>query len=121
VRLDEGIEVEVAHCVARDHEEGVSEALSGEAHRAGGSERSCLDGVVELHVELVPVGEVRPDRLWHECERHHHLTDLVAMEEFEHVLEARLADDGDHRLRLAGGERPKARSFAAGHHHGPHR
>ncbi len=59
VCMDERAQVEIADGVTRDHEEGLAQPVSGEAHRAGRAERLRLDRVLELHLELVAVGEVR--------------------------------------------------------------
>ena len=102
---DERREVDVAECVARDHEEGVVETLLGELHRARGAEGLFLDGVVDVHVERLAAAEVRADGLRHEGERDDDLVHLVPAQQIEDVLHARLADDRHHGLRLVGRQR----------------
>ena len=105
MRGDERREVDVAECVARDHEEGVVETLLGELHRARGAEGLFLDGVVDVHVERLAAAEVRADGLRHEGERDDDLVHLVPAQQIEDVLHARLADDRHHGLRLVGRQR----------------
>ena len=74
----------------------------------GGAERQLLDRVLDAHAERVAVAEVAADRLRHEGQRDHDLVEAVPAQQLEDVLDARLADDRHHRLRLVRGERPQA-------------
>src|ERR1700746_1567621 len=46
-------------------------AGGGEQPRAGGPQRALLDRVLDAHAEVLPVAEVRPDRLRQERDGHH--------------------------------------------------
>jgi len=61
------------------------------------------------------------NRLRQECDRHDHVLEAVQLQELDDVLHTRLADDGDHRLRLIRRQRPESRALAARHHDGLHR
>src|SRR5262249_14124539 len=121
VERDERRKVDVAERVAGDDEEGLVELLRGVADRAGRPERRFLDGVADVHAERLAVAEVSAYRLRQEGDGDDHVVEAVLLQEFEDVLHARLADDGDHRLRLVRGQRAQARSLAAGHDDGLHR
>jgi hypothetical protein len=88
--------------------------------RSRRAERALLHRVLDRHPEVRAVAEVRADRLREERERDHDVGQTVLAQELEDVLDARLADDRHHRLRLVGRQRPKAGALAARHHDGPH-
>src|SRR5206468_7071310 len=114
-------QVEIAESVTRDDEERLVEPAGREADRTGGAERRFLDRVADVQSERVALAEVAADRLREERHRHDHVRQAVLAQELEDVLHARLADDRDHRLRLVGRERTKARSLATRHDDGLHR
>ena len=116
VPVDERAQVDVAERVAGDDEEGLVEQAAREADRAGGAERQLLHRVLDVHVERVAVAEVAADRLRHERQRDHDLVEAVPAQQLEDVLDARLADDRHHRLRLVRGERAQARPLPTRHH-----
>ena len=116
VPVDERAEIDVAERVAGDDEERLVEQAAGEADGAGGAERQLLDRVLDVQVERLAVAEVASDRLRHERERDHDVVEAVTTQQLEDVLDARLADDRDHRLGLVRGERAQARPLATRHH-----
>ena len=120
VPVDERAEVDVAERVAGDDEERVVELLARQPDRAGRPERQLLDRVLDVDAERLAVAEVAADRLRHEGERDDDLVHAVGAQQLDDVLDARLADDRDHRLRLVRGERPKPRPLPTRHHDGLH-
>ncbi len=120
VPVDQRAEVDVAECVPGDDEEGVVELLACETDGAGGAERQLLDGVLDVDAERLTVAEVAADRLRHERERDDDLVHSVPTQQLDDVLDARLADDRDHRLRLVRGQRPQPRPLPTRHHDSLH-
>ena len=117
---DERAEIDVAERVAGDDDERLVELPAGEPDRAGGSEGQLLDRVLDVQSERLAVAEVAPDRLRQERQRDHDVLEAVAAKQLDDVLDARLADDRHHRLRLVRGERPQPRPLATRHDDGLH-
>jgi xanthine/CO dehydrogenase XdhC/CoxF family maturation factor len=113
-------QVDVAQRVAGDDEKRLVELGAREPDGACRPQRRLLDGILDPQPERLAVAEVAADRLRQECNGDDDVAEPVLAQQLEDVLHARLADDGDHRLRLVGGQRPQPRSLPAGHHDGLH-
>ena len=121
VEADQVAEVDVAERVAGDDEERLVERLLRELHGAGGAGGRFLDRVADGDAVGLAVTEVAADGLRHEGERDDDVVEAVLAQELDDVLDARLADDGHHRLGLVRRERAQARALAAGHDDRLHR
>src|SRR5438132_12543776 len=113
-------EVDVGERVAGDNEERAIEIPRELPDRSARAERRFLDAVAKSHTDSAAIAVAVLDDRCHVLERHERVLDPVALEEVEDVPEARLVDDGHHRLRTIDRQRSKTAPLAARHHDGLH-
>jgi hypothetical protein len=121
VELHRRGQVEVGDVIAGDDQEGVVEEVLGVLDASRRAERLVLRGVRERHAEVRSIAEVMADDAREELDGGHDLGDAVLPEEQQDVLHHGPAHDGQHRLRLIGGEGAQPGALAPAHDHAFHR
>ena len=119
--IDHGRQVEIGHRIAGYDQERLVEERSRVAHAPGGAERTILQDVLDLHVELAAVAKVVANVSAKVREGDHDLTDTVIAQQAEDVLDHWCPHHRDERLWIPTGQRSEPGSLAPRHDHGLHR
>ena len=113
-------QVDVREGIAGDDEERAVEIVGQLPDRPARAERGFLHAVTKPHPDPAAVPVAVLDDGGEVLKRDERVLDAVALEELEDVPEARLVDDGHHRLRTIDRQRSKTAPLAARHHDGLH-
>src|SRR5437762_1331882 len=113
-------QVDVRESIAGDNEERAVEIVGQLPDRPARAERSFLHAVTKPHPDPAAVPVAVLDDGGEVLKRDERVLDAVALEELEDVPEARLVDDGHHRLRTIDRQRSKTAPLAARHDDGLH-
>ncbi len=114
------VQADVGEGVPRDDHERLLELLGRVPHAPRGAERTLLGRVGQVDAHVGAVAEVIAHLAGQELHGDHDVLDAVVADVPDDVLHHRPVGEREHRLRLVGGQRPKAGALAAGHDHGLH-
>ena len=108
-------QVDVGEHVPGDDQEGLTELVTGVAHRSSRAQRGRLGRVDHPDPELGAVPEIGPDGVGHEGHGDHDVLEPVLAEQIDHVLHHRDVGHGEHGLGLVGREGAQPGPLATRH------
>lgn len=114
VEASRGLEIHGRHDVAREHDEGVLEEVSGVADRACGPERRLLLEVADTRSPVGAVAEIGANGRAQVGHGDDDVVNAIGDEEVDDAGDHGPVRDREQRLRSGRGEGPKAGSLASG-------